>query len=99
MLRFSGPPATQPSELVGGWMQEHWGELGREFHAALCRAGREVPPDELWRRLSAVIALVASMLAQTPELGLLDPDDPDGTPRRVVEFLAPGVRAPSARGA
>jgi hypothetical protein len=46
----------------------------------------------------AVVAVVTYMLAVPGEEGfggLLEPDDVDGTLRRMIAFLGPGIRAPA----
>jgi len=98
ITRFMGRSYTEPSDLVRGMIQEQFGELGRRFHQALCRAVPDVPPDELFWRLMAVVAVVTYMLAVPREEGLgglLEPDDVDGTLRRMIAFLGPGIRAPA----
>src|SRR5688500_13800412 len=63
ITRFMGRSYTEPSELVRRMIQEQFGELGSRFHQALCRAVPDVPPDELFWRLMAVVAVITNMLA------------------------------------
>ncbi len=96
ITRFMGRSYTEPSDLVRTLVQEHFGEVGRRFHGALCRAVPEVSPEEMFWRLMAVVAVITYMLGASEEAsGLLDPDDPDAALHRMVAFLSPGVRAPS----
>jgi AcrR family transcriptional regulator len=97
VTRFMGRSYTEPSDLVRRMVGEQFGELGQRFHRALCRAVPDVPPDEVYWRLMAVVAVITYMLAAPGDGGsssLLDPNDLDGTLRRLVAFLAPGLRAP-----
>ena len=97
--RFMGRSYTEPSELVRRMVREQFGDLGRRFHQALCRAVPEVPPEEMRWRLMAVVAVVTSMLATEGEgaTDLLDRDDLELTLRRATVFLAAGTRAPASR--
>jgi AcrR family transcriptional regulator len=100
ITRFTGRSYTEPSELVRRMVQEQFGELGRRFHRALCRAVPDVPPDELWWRLMGVVGVITYVLASPEEegpAGLLDPEDVDMSLRRMIAFLEPGLRAPAPR--
>ena len=97
ITRFIGRSYTEPTELVRRMVAEQFGELGLRFHRALCRAIPDVPPQELYWRLMAVVAVITYMLAATSEgerEQLLDRDDVEGTLRRMITFLAPGLVAP-----
>ena len=96
VTRFMGRSYTEPSDLVRRMVGEQFGELGQRFHHALCRAIPDVPPEEVYWRLMAVVAVITYMLAAPGDNGsgsLLDPNDLEGTLRRLVAFLAPGLRA------
>jgi AcrR family transcriptional regulator len=97
LTRFMGRSYTEPSDLVRRMMQEQFGELGRRFHQALCRAVPNVPREEMLWRLQAVVGVVTYMLAVPGQEGggLLDPNDLDATLRRMIAFLGPGLRAPA----
>lgn len=98
--RFTGRSYTEPSELVRRMVREQFGELGRRFHGALCRAVPDVSPEELWWRLMGVVAVITYMLASPEEegsAGLLDSEDMDMSLRRLIAFLAPGIVAPAPR--
>lgn len=100
ITRFMGRSYTEPSDLVRRMVQEQFGELGRRFHEALCRAAPKVPPEEMSWRLMAVVAMITSMLAMPGGEGwggLLEPDDLDGTLHRMIAFLTPGLLAPAPR--
>jgi AcrR family transcriptional regulator len=96
--RFMGRSYTEPSELVRRMIQEQFGELGRRFHEALCRAVPHVPHEEMWWRLMGVVAVITYLLAAPEdESPLLDRNDLDLTLRRLIAFLSPGMVAPAAR--
>ncbi len=100
VTRFMGRSYTEPSDLVRRMVGEQFGELGQRFHRALCRAIPDVPPEEVYWRLMAVVAVITYMLAAPGDNGsgsLLDPNHFEGTLRRLVAFLAPGLRAPPSR--
>jgi AcrR family transcriptional regulator len=100
ITRFIGRSYTEPTELVRRMVAEQFGELGLRFHRALCRAVPDVPPQELYWRLMAVVGVITYMLATTSEGErgqLLEPDDVEGTLQRMVTFLAPGLVAPAPR--
>jgi AcrR family transcriptional regulator len=97
VTRFMGRSYTEPSDLVRRMVGEQFGELGKRFHEALCRAVPDVAPDEVYWRLMAVVAVITYMLAARGDDAagsLLDPNDLDSTLRRMVAFLVPGLRAP-----
>lgn len=96
MSRFMGRSYTEPSDLVRRMVREQFGELGRRFHQALCRAVPEVPPDEMWWRLMAVVAVITYMLGGPEDAIGLTGSDPEKTLRRMSRFLVPGLRAPAA---
>lgn len=99
ITRFLGRSYTEPSETVQGLIGEFFGELGRRFREALARAVPDVPPEELGWRLRCVVAVITYTMAayDTPDEGLpglLDPDDLEGTSRRLIAFAAAGIGAP-----
>lgn len=99
IARFLGRTSTEPASFVQQLVREQFSELGSAFHQALARALPSVPDQEVWWRLTAVIAVITSMLSWRPgedARALLDPDDIEGTTRRFVAFAAAGMRAPAA---
>ncbi len=93
MSRFMGRSYTEPAELVRRMVKEQFGELGERFHAALCRSVPEVDREEMWWRLMAVVAVITYMLGAPEESGLTSLGG-KATLRRMISFLAPGLRAP-----
>jgi hypothetical protein len=83
-------------EMVQALSREHYEELGRRFMEAFARALPEVPRAELYWRFKLVVGVLTYILADTDPTGgyAQDLSDVDGTVRRLVTFLAAGLRAP-----
>ena len=82
--------------MVQALSREHYEELGQRFMEAFARALPEVPQAELYWRFKLVVGVLTYVLADTdPTDGYAeDLSDVDGTVRRLVAFLAAGLRAP-----
>ena len=83
--------------MVQALSREHYEELGQRFMEAFARALPEVPQVELYWRFKLVVGVLTYVLADTdPSTGWYAEDlsDVDGTVRRLVAFLAAGLRAP-----
>ena len=96
ITRFLGRSYTEPAEMVQALSREHYEELGQRFMEAYARALPEVPQAELYWRFKLVVGVLTYVLADTdPTDGYAeDLSDVDGTVRRLVAFLAAGLRAP-----
>jgi hypothetical protein len=96
ITRFLGRSYTEPAEMVQALSREHYEELGRRFMEAFARALPEVPRAELYWRFKLVVGVLTYILADTDPTGgyAQDLSDVDGTVRRLVTFLAAGLRAP-----
>jgi AcrR family transcriptional regulator len=96
ITRFLGRSYTEPAEMVQALSREHYEELGQRFMEAYARALPEVPQAELYWRFKLVVGVLTYVLADTdPTDGdAEDLSDVDGTVRRLVAFLAAGLRAP-----
>jgi hypothetical protein len=83
-------------EMVQALSREHYEELARRFMEAFARALPEVPRAELYWRFKLVVGVLTYILADTDPTGgyAQDLSDVDGTVRRLVTFLAAGLRAP-----
>ena len=83
--------------MVQALSREHYEELGQRFMEAFARALPEVPQAEVYWRFKLVVGVLTYILADTgPTTGgyAEDLSDVDGTLRRLVAFLAAGLRAP-----
>jgi AcrR family transcriptional regulator len=101
VARFLGRSSAEPAELVQALVREQFAEVGRRFTAALGRALPELAPDEVTWRFHLVVAVQSWFLAGFGEPSR-DPtadhlSDVDATVRRLIAFLAPGLRAPPPR--
>jgi AcrR family transcriptional regulator len=86
------------TELMTRVMEREFQEVKRRFLAALHRALPELPQAELlWRGHFMVGAMLHTMndCHQIKQMsnGLCDPSDTEGTLRRLVHFVAAGMRA------
>jgi AcrR family transcriptional regulator len=96
ITRFLGRSYTEPAEMVQALSREHYEELGQRFMEVFARALPEVPQAELYWRFKLVVGVLTYVLADTDPTGEYAEDlsDVDGTVRRLVAFLAAGLRAP-----
>jgi AcrR family transcriptional regulator len=96
ITRFLGRSYTEPAEMVQALSREHYEELGQRFMEACARALPEVPQAEVYWRFKLVVGVLTYILADTDRTGgyAEDLSDVDGTVRRMVAFLAAGLRAP-----
>ena len=93
---------AEPGEHIRVILREQFGEIAARFTEALKEALPKLPPAELYWRIHFMIGAMAHTLAGSRALGLVaggrcDPPDVEGTIRRLVVFLAAGLRAPAAR--
>jgi AcrR family transcriptional regulator len=95
ITRFLGRSYTEPAEMVQALSREHYEELGQRFMEVLARALPEVGQAELYFRFKLVVGVLTYILADTDRMGgyAEDLSDVDGTLRRLVAFLAAGLRA------
>jgi AcrR family transcriptional regulator len=96
ITRFLGRSYTEPAEMVQALIREQYEELGQRFMEVAARALPEVPQAELYWRFKLVVGVLTYILADTDRTGgyAEDLSDVDGTVRRLVAFLAPGLQAP-----
>jgi AcrR family transcriptional regulator len=96
ITRFLGRSYTEPAEMVQALSREHYEELGQRFMEVFARALPEVPQAELYFRFKLVLGVLTYFLADNDPTGgyAEDLSDVDGTLRRLVAFLAAGLRAP-----
>jgi AcrR family transcriptional regulator len=96
ITRFLGRSYTEPAEMVQALSREHYEELGQRFMEAFARALPELGQAQLYFRFKLVLGVLTYFLADTDLTSgyAEDLSDVDGTVRRLVAFLAAGLRAP-----
>jgi AcrR family transcriptional regulator len=94
ITRFLGRSYTEPAEMVQALSREHYEELGQRFMEAFARALPEVPQAEVYWRFKLVVGVLTYVLADPTGGYAEDLSDVDETVRRLVAFLAAGLRAP-----
>jgi AcrR family transcriptional regulator len=96
ITRFLGRSYTEPTELVQALVREQFEDVGRRFTEALGRALPNLPEAELYWRFKLVVGVMTHIQADAGRSDAYAEDlsDVDGTVRRLVAFLAAGLRAP-----
>jgi AcrR family transcriptional regulator len=96
ITRFLGRSYTEPAELVRALTWEQFAGMAQRFTEALGRALPQIPQGELHWRFILVVGVMTSIQAHAGRTGVYaeDHSDVDGMVRRLVAFLAPGLRAP-----
>ncbi len=100
-MKLLGRIFADPGERLQALFLEQFDQIGGRFMPAFQRALPKLPPVELMWRMHFVIGVMAHTMADTQKLkhisrGACDPDDTEGIVRRMVAFLAAGMRAPVA---
>lgn len=101
--RLMGRLVSEPGEHVQTIFRDQFAETSVRFQAALAKALPKLPPVDLLWRIHFTIGAMAFTMAGTHILKVLagdrcDPSDVEGTIRRLVTFLAAGLRAPLTAG-
>jgi AcrR family transcriptional regulator len=96
ITRFLGRSYTEPTELVQALVREQFEDVGQRFTEALGRALPHMPEAELYWRFKLVVGVMTHIQADAGQGDAYAEDlsDVDGTVRRLVAFLAAGLRAP-----
>lgn len=99
--RLMGRLLVEPGESTERMLKEQFGGVADRFLSALKKALPELPPAELAARIQFMIGAMAHTLAGTSLMKLFWGDrsnlsDAEATIRRLVAFLAAGLRAPLA---
>jgi AcrR family transcriptional regulator len=96
ITRFLGRSYTEPTELVQALVREQFEDVGQRFTEALSRALPNLPEAELYWRFKLVVGVMTHIQADAGRSDAYAEDlsDVDGTVRRLVAFLAAGLRAP-----
>lgn len=97
-LRLMGRIYTEPGDLWVPIFRE-FEPVKRKFETALRRALPDLPPLEMFWREHFLVGAMCHTIADTHRLevisgGLCDPNDVEGMLRRLIGFLAAGLRSP-----
>jgi len=97
--RLMGRLVFEPAETVQTIFKDQFAGLAVRFQAALVKALPKLPPLDLLWRIHFTVGAMAFTMAGAHMLTVLagnrcDPADVEGTIRRLVAFLAAGLRAP-----
>lgn len=101
-VRVVGRVLLETDPLVQRMVEGLFGEVAGRFIRAFRRALPALPEEELFWRIHFMIGAMAHTLCDTQQLqfisgGRCDPHDVDGLCRRLVAFLAAGLKAPTPR--
>ena len=99
VMSLLGRTHSEPMPELRRIFFEQFRDLKDRFVAAFHRALPELSEEELYWRLHFLVGAMAQTMGEPDRLqimseGLCDPTDVDGTIRRIVPFLAAGLRAP-----
>ena len=97
-MRLLGRCFTEPDEKIQAMITRQVETVAERFTPAFQRALPKVPLVDLFWRLHFLVGAMAHTMADAERLGrfsegLCDPDDTEGTIRRLVAFLNAGLKA------
>lgn len=98
-MRLLGRSYAEPNEQIRRFMPGLYEEVKIRYGEALGHAVPRLAPEDLYWRMHFVVGTIAYTMAGTDALQLLescpycDPDDLEGTVRRLIEFCSAGMRA------
>lgn len=102
-LRLLGRAFTEPSELVRNILQRQYSAVSENYKRAFMLALPNLPEEELIWRMQFLFGAISYTMAGTNVMQLVascelaGADDRDAVTRRLVEFLAAGLKAPVPR--
>jgi len=103
MRRLLGHMISQPSDQIRELFTHQFREIVQRFCAALKRALPDLPDEEILWRLLFMVGAMAHAMAMSDNMkavsrGLCDAEDVEEVMRRIVPFIAQGMRAPATVG-
>jgi AcrR family transcriptional regulator len=104
-LRLLGRALSEPVESMRQVLPVHYRDVVLRFKAALVRALPQIPEEELVWRMHFTFGAMAYAMAGNDALQLIstceveDADDAEAIIRRLVPFLAAGLKAPLSAAA
>lgn len=102
-LRLLGRAFSEPAEYMGDILSAQYRQVVVRFKGALVRALPQIPDHELTWRMHFMFGALSYTMAGNDALKLIatcnldGADDPEAIIRRLVPFLAAGLRAPLPR--
>ena len=97
--RFMGRAYSQPSPAVAGFLDDQFRAVSDRLIPLLQRSLSKVSAADLTVRLRLVVVIVTGLFAgatAVDEQGPLGPGETEQRLERLVAFVAPGLKAPSA---
>ena len=97
-MRLLGRCVLEPDEKIQTMLNQQFHYVLERFTPALQRALPNLPPVDFFWRIHFLVGSMAHTMADSERLrsissGLCDPDDTEGTIRRLVTFLNAGLKA------
>ena len=97
--RLLGRIYSEPGDSLQTLLRELFGEILQRFSAAIGRALPELSTEELMWRVHFMLGAMIHTVADQPSIralsgGLCDPSDIEGVRRRLIDFVAAGLRSP-----
>ena len=101
LAQFLGRIYTDPSEAVQALVRAQFREGAEHFVNVLGKALPHLPPEEIQLRLSFVVSIMTTLLADSSWrlqfIENMDPSKIEGIIERIVAFCAPGLAASATR--
>ena len=97
--RLLGRIYSEPGDSLQTLLRELFGEILQRFSAAIGRTLPELSLEELMWRVHFMLGAMIHTVADQPSIralsgGLCDPSDIEGVRRRLIDFVAAGLRSP-----
>jgi AcrR family transcriptional regulator len=100
IAHFVARSYAAPAPILKKFIDDQFGELSDRFKAELARALPSVNREELGFRFNCVVGVIVRLLGTATARGTtsgMDTTDIEGTLERLIDFIAPGLSAPTPR--
>ena len=99
VMRLLGQTHAEAEAPFKAWFAGEYRRVLERYHAALCKALPELPPDDVRWRLQFLVGALTYPVAERQLVELvsgeaIDPDDVSVVVERLLPFVAAGFRAP-----
>lgn len=100
VMRLLGQTHGEAQAPYKTWFAGEYKRVLERYHAALCRALPQLPPEDVRWRLQFLVGALTYPVAERQLVELvsgeaIDPDDVNQVVRRLLPFVAAGFRAPA----